>query len=82
VYVRGAYTPPDFPSPLNVRVGKTAIKVWMVIHWLRLSDEDPSTLRARFASYLSDDDIEAARWFYEQNRDEIDRRIREEMEAA
>ena len=82
VYVRGAYQPPDYPSPLNVRVGKAGIKVWMVVEWLKLCDFDSDEVISRYGGVLRADDIEAAKWFYLANQAEIDRRIAEELEAV
>jgi uncharacterized protein (DUF433 family) len=81
-WVRGTYKPPDYPSPLNVRVGDAGIKVWMVIEWLRLCDLDEEVLLGRYGQILTKDDAKAARWFYEDNRDIIDRRVAEDLELA
>lgn len=82
VWVRGRYADADQPSALNVRVGKSGIKVWMVIFWLTLSDGDTSRLIQEYADVLASEDVESALWFYEQNRDEIDQRIQEEMQPV
>jgi uncharacterized protein (DUF433 family) len=81
-WVRGPYRPPDYPSPLNVRVGSAGIKVWMVIQWLRLCDWDEKELLERYGEVLTRGDVEAARWFYEDNKDVIDRRVAEDLESA
>lgn len=81
-WVLGAYNPPVYPSPLNVRVGDAGIKVSMVIEWLRLCDEDVDMVLKQYGQVLQREDIEAARWYYEENRDLIDRELREETEGA
>lgn len=82
VWTRGAYTPPDYPSPVNVRVGKAGIKVWMVVEWLKLCDFNAEEVISRYGGVLHAKDIEAAKWFYLANQGEIDRRIAEELEAV
>ena len=52
----------------------------MVIHWLRLCDDDFETLSERYGSILEREDTAAAKWFYENNREAIDRRLEEEAE--
>jgi uncharacterized protein (DUF433 family) len=81
-WVLGAYKPPVYPSPLNVRVGDAGIKVWMVINWLRLCDEDVDTLLKHYGQVLQRDDVEAARWYYSKSRDVIDHKLTEEAESA
>jgi uncharacterized protein (DUF433 family) len=81
-WVLGAYNPPVYPSPLNVRVGDAGIKVWMVINWLRLCDEDVDTLLKHYGQVLQREDVEAAKWYYQQDRETIDRRLREEAEGV
>lgn len=81
-WVLGAYEPPVYPSPLNVRVGNAGIKVWMVINWLRLCDENVDTLLKHYGQVLQREDIEAAKWYYKQNRDAIDQKLIEEAETA
>ena len=78
----GSYKHPVYPSPLNVRVGDAGIKVWMVINWLRLCDDDAEVLRTRYGNILEREDIEAAKWYYQQDRETIDRRLREEAEGV
>ena len=78
----GSYKHPTYPSPLNVRVGKAGIKVWMVIQWLRLCDDDVDTLLERYPKTVTRDDVEAARWYYEEHKDWIDRRLMEEAQIA
>jgi uncharacterized protein (DUF433 family) len=82
VYVRGAYEPPDYPSPLNVRVGKAGIKVWMIIQWLKLSGFEEDDVVARYGGALEHEDVQAALWFYRLNQEEIDERIQEEARVA
>jgi uncharacterized protein (DUF433 family) len=82
VWVRGRYDGDVHPSPLNVRVGVSGIKVWMAIQWLSLSGGDFDELRQRYGSALSRDDVEAAQWFYAANKADIDERISQESEAA
>jgi uncharacterized protein (DUF433 family) len=81
-WVLGAYKPPVYPSPLNVRVGDAGIKVWMVINWLRLCDENVDTLLKHYGEVLQREDVEAARWYYKENKDLIDRELGEAAEGA
>ena len=81
-WVDGSYEPPVYPSPLNVRVGKAGIKVWMVINWLRLCDHNVDLMLERYGHVLTREDVEAAKWYYEQYKDWIDQRLREEEEIA
>lgn len=81
-WVLGSYGHPVYPSPLNVRVGDAGVKVWMAINWLRLCDNDRKLLAERYGQMLTPEDIDAAIWYYEQNRQAIDQRIAEEMEPA
>ena len=74
----GAYEHPTYPSPLNVRVGDAGIKVWMVILWLRLSEDKYDELVRRYGDLLKPKDIEVASWFYEQYRQVIDRKLEDE----
>ena len=78
----GAYRHPTYPSPLNVRVGSAGIKVWMVILWLRLCDDDFDEVERRYGSILQREDVDAAKWYYEAHTESIDQRLREEEEAA
>lgn len=80
--MRGRYAAPDLPSPLDVRVGKAGIKVWMVIQWLKLSDNDVESLLRGYGGVLTREDVESALWFYEGSREIIDRRIQEEMQPV
>lgn len=82
VYARGAYEPPDYPSPLNVRVGKYGITVWMIIQWLKLNAFDYDRVLARYGDTLDRADIDAALWFYNDNPEAIDERIAEEVEVS
>jgi uncharacterized protein (DUF433 family) len=82
VWVRGRYAPPDSPSPLDVRVGKSGINVWMVIQWLKLSDDDRGLLLRRYGNVLTEEDVQSAVWFYDRYRAPIDQRIDEEMQPA
>ena len=81
-WVLGSYKHPVYPSPLNVRVGDAGIKVWMVMLWLRLCDGDFDEVRRRYGDILQRKDVDAAEWFYENHREWIDHRLREEEEAA
>jgi hypothetical protein len=78
----GEYRHPTYPSPLNVRVGEAGIKVWMVILWLRLCDDNVNTLMERYPQVLQPEDVDAARWFYEGHKEWIDQKLREEEEAS
>jgi len=82
VWVRGPYTHPDAPSPLDVRVGKAGIKVWMVVQWLQASDSDKQSLLRRYGDVLELADVESALWYYQQNEGVIDQRIIEEKQPA
>jgi hypothetical protein len=84
IWARGDYASDVLPAAGDVYVGETkaGMKVWMLVHWLRLSENDTNTLRRRFAPGVMDEDIAAAQRFYQRNREEIDRRIAEEIEAA
>lgn len=81
-WVLGAYKPPVYPSPLNVRVGDAGIKVWTVINWLRLCDENVDTLLKHYGQVLQREDVEAAKWYYEENKDLMDRELGEVAEGA
>ncbi len=81
-WVRGTYTPPDYPSPLNVRVGDAGIKVWMVMRWLKELNNDSKRVIGVYDSVLTPEDIEAARRFYADHAEEIDARIEQELEPA
>lgn len=81
-WVLGAYKHPVYPSPLNVRVGDAGIKVWMVINWLNQCNGNIDTLLERYGSMLTREDVEVARWYYEENKDLIDRELSEEGEGA
>jgi uncharacterized protein (DUF433 family) len=74
----GSYEHPVYPSPLNVRVGNPGIKVWMVINWLRLCDDDVDTLLERYPQTVAREDVDVARWYYEKHKEVIDRRLEEE----
>ena len=78
----GEYGHPVYPSPLNVRVGNAGIKVWMVIYWLQLCNESYDELVRRYGHVLEPDDIDAARWFYERYKPEIDERLEEEERSS
>ena len=81
-WVLGDYKPPVYPSPLNVRVGDAGIKVWMVINWLRLCDDNVDTLLKHYGQVLQREDIEAAKWYYQQDKETIDRRLAEEADTT
>lgn len=68
-WVRGRYVPPISPSPLDVLVGKSGIKVWMVIQWLKLSDDSRDVLLRRYGNVLTKEDVESAVWFYDRYRE-------------
>jgi uncharacterized protein (DUF433 family) len=79
VWVRGAYEN-EAPSALNVRVGTNAVKVWEVVYWLGLAHGDEAKVVEGYG--LTQEDIAAAKWFYDRNRQEIDARIEQEMQPA
>lgn len=78
----GSYVHPVYPSPSNVRVGNAGIKVWMVIDWLQRCGDDQEELLARYGHVLEPRDVDAALWYYQENREAIDREIAEELEPA
>jgi len=77
-----AYEHPTYPSPLNVRVGDAGIKVWMVILWLGLCDDDFEELERRYGNILTREDIEVAKWYYDLHKEWIDPRLEEEARIA
>jgi uncharacterized protein (DUF433 family) len=78
----GEYNHPVYPSPLNVRVGDAGIKVWTVIEWLRANDNEERQVLERYGQVLDPKDLKAAIWYYEHNKDAIDRRLAEEEAGA
>ena len=78
VWTLGAYEHPTYPSPLNVRVGMAGIKVWMVIQWLNLCNNDLDEAMRRYGHVLEPEDVDVARWYYERHKDWIDQRLEEE----
>lgn len=78
----GSYEHPTYPSPLNVRVGNAGIKVWMVIQWLRLCDDDYDVLVRRYGNSLTKSDVDVARWYYNLHKEWIDPRLEEEAQFA
>ncbi|MEX2226395.1 MAG: hypothetical protein WEB52_08100 [Dehalococcoidia bacterium] len=86
IWVRGEYQGNDVPSPLNVRVGDSGIKAWMVILWLNVSEQgNREKLLRDFESVLTREDLENALWFYENSpmaKESIDQRIGEELQPA
>lgn len=77
VWIDGRYAPPMYPSPLNVRVGDSGIKVWMVIGWLETSGGVEEMLK-RHGDMITRDDVEAAQWYYAQHQDDIHRKLVDE----
>jgi uncharacterized protein (DUF433 family) len=65
-----------------VRVGDAGIKVWMVIRWLRTVGNDRARVLKHYGQVLQPEDLDAAIWFYEQNRQAVDERLAEEVGAA
>lgn len=78
----GSYRHPVYPSPLNVRVGDAGIKVWMVMNWLQQCDGDVDMLFEQYGHVLEREDIDAARWYYDENKDLFDRELGEEGQGA
>ena len=76
-WLLGSYEPPVYPSPLNVRVGNAGIHVSIVVGWLKQCQEDIDALLQRYGQVLTREDVQAARWYYEDNKDLIDRELRE-----
>jgi len=81
-WVRGSYRHPVYPSPLDVRVGDAGIKAWMVLNWLKECNENMDELLKRYGHVLTSEDVAAARWYYEQNSDLIERELSEEARRA
>ncbi len=81
VWTLGAYKHPTYPSPANVRVGDAGIKVWMIVQWLRLCDDDIDVLLRRYPDTVTREDVEVTLWYYERYKDWIDQRLKEEAEA-
>ncbi len=54
----------------------------MVILWLRLCDDSLNELRRRYGDVLQREDVEAAKWYYQEHKEPIDQMLREEEEAA
>jgi len=81
-WVEGAYNPPVYPSPLNVRVADAGIKVWIVIKWLRFYKDDVDKVLAAYAPMLQGEDIEAALAYYRENRQAIDEKLQDESGTA
>lgn len=78
VWIRGAYSPPVFPSPLSVRVGDSGVRVWMVIGWLKECRWDDDAVLSQYKGMLHPDDLVAAKWYYSRYAPEIDEKLREE----
>ena len=78
----GSYRHPVYPSPLEVRVGDAGLKVWMVIQLLRACNNDAEELVRRHRETVGHDDIQVAAWFYQNNREAIDRKLEEERVEA
>jgi uncharacterized protein (DUF433 family) len=78
----GEYHHPVYPSPLNVRVGNAGIKVSTVIGWLRANDNNEQRVLAGYGQVVEPEDIKAALWYYEQNKEAIDQRLAEEEAGA
>ena len=81
VWTLGSYKHPTYPSPLNVRVGDAGIKVWMVIELLQAHGESVDDLARRYGDTLTREDIEAAMWYYRENKEMIERKLKEEEGA-
>jgi len=82
VWIRGAYGPDIEPDPSNVRVGESGVEAWRIILWLRLSHDDRRRLLRDYPAMLRGQDIDAALWFYDKHRVEIEREIEHELEAV
>lgn len=74
----GAYKHPVYPSPLNVRVGRVGIHVWMVINWLKQCDGSAERLLEKYRQVLAPEDVDAAQWYYEEYKDWIDQKLADE----
>jgi hypothetical protein len=82
VWTLGAYEHPTYPSPFSVRVGDAGIKVWMVVLWLKLCDDNFDELVKRYGNILEPKDVEVARWYYGEYKQEIDQKLKEEEDAS
>jgi uncharacterized protein (DUF433 family) len=60
--------------------GKPRIAVWMLVNSRKLGMTDEE-IRTRYDPPLSQADLDAAWQYYEQNREEIERAIRDNEEA-
>lgn len=78
----GEYGHPVYPSPLNVRVGNAGIKVSTVVGWLRANDNNEQQVLERYGQMVDSDDIKAALWYYERNKEAIDQRLADEEAGA
>jgi uncharacterized protein (DUF433 family) len=78
VWTRGAYAHPVYPSVLDVGVGNTGMSVWAVTQALRRVGGDAQALVREYDGYLTLEDIEAARWFYEENKKIFDEELERE----
>ena len=81
-WVLGKYIHPVYPSPLNVRVGDAGIHVSIVIGWLKQCGEDVDAVLEHYGQVLTREDVEAARWYYGENKDLIDRELRDVAEGT
>ncbi len=61
-------------------IRKTRIAVWMLVESRKLGMTDEE-IRTRYDPPLSQDDLDAAWEYYQQNREEIEQAIRENEEA-
>lgn len=80
-WVEGAYVPPVYPSPLNVRVGNSGIKVWIVIKWLRFYKGDVDKVLTSYAPTLNREDVDAALAYFKGNEQAIEEKLRDESGA-
>ncbi|MEX0786589.1 MAG: hypothetical protein WD939_08140 [Dehalococcoidia bacterium] len=78
VWTLGAYEHPTYPSPADVRVGEAGLRVWMVIELLRSFNDNSDAVLERYGETVTRADLDTAIWYYEQNREAIDRKLKEE----
>jgi uncharacterized protein (DUF433 family) len=63
-------------------VGDAGISVWIVIGWLQAAGSDKAEVLRQYGHIIAAEDLDAAVWFYEQNKQHIDQRLAEHAGAA
>ena len=78
VWTEGTYDDRLRPSAVNMRVGEPGVKVATVLQYLRDLDGDADAVIKMWGGYLTRQDIEDARAYYESNeadKADIDERL-------